>query len=189
MQKSSDYNSWRLKKLSDPERAARYLKAALEESTEAFFYAFKNVIQAHEVATLAKKAGVARESLYRSFSPGANPTWGTLRSVLEALDLKFSGIEPRIATSAVMPVPEAPKASVRNSRKRKRGSSGNRQQLVLSFELQKQNVPAAAASSTVQRNTGSMTASADVEASTASLSPAFLAYVQQSQSTVLSLGH
>jgi len=35
-QKTRSYSSWRADKLSDPERAARYLNAALNESKEAF---------------------------------------------------------------------------------------------------------------------------------------------------------
>ena len=99
-QKTRSYSSWRADKLSDPERAARYLNAALNESKEAFFHALTNVIQAHQVSTIAKKAGVTRESLYRSFSATGNPKLDTLESVLSALDLKIAGIETRSAKTA-----------------------------------------------------------------------------------------
>jgi probable addiction module antidote protein len=132
--KTSSYNSWRLEKLSDPGRAARYLTAALGDSTEAFLHACKNVLQAHQVSAVAKKAGVTRETLYRSFSATGNPTLETLESVLRAVDLKISGVEPRTKASPVILSSESVKAkSVRRPR-RHRGSRGRfLRQLCLPF--------------------------------------------------------
>jgi probable addiction module antidote protein len=84
------YAAWRVEKLSDPKRAARYLNAAKRDSKEAFLHAVKNVIQANQVARVAREAGVSREGVYRSFSAEGNPTFDTLSSVLEALNI---GIE------------------------------------------------------------------------------------------------
>ncbi len=84
------YGQWRLERLADPARAARYLNAAKKESKEAFLHALKNVIQAREVAKVAREAGVSRESVYRSFSADGNPTYDTLSAVLEAVDIDFS---------------------------------------------------------------------------------------------------
>jgi probable addiction module antidote protein len=84
------YSQWRLEKLSDPERAARYLNAAKRDSKEAFLHAVKNVVQANQVARVAREAGVSRESVYRSFSADGNPTFDTLSAILEALNI---GIE------------------------------------------------------------------------------------------------
>ncbi len=84
------YSEWRLEKLSDPKKAARYLNAAKKDSKEAFLHALKNVIQANQVARVAREAGVSRESVYRSFSADGNPTFDTLSSVLEAVDIEFS---------------------------------------------------------------------------------------------------
>jgi probable addiction module antidote protein len=100
-QKTRSYSAWRTEQLSDPERAARYLDAAFKESKEAFFHALTNVIQAHQVSAIAKKAGVTRESLYRSFSATGHPKHETLESVLSALDLQFSGIETRSVKTAM----------------------------------------------------------------------------------------
>lgn len=120
---SRDYNSWRLEKLSDPKRAATYLKAALESSTEDFFYALKNVIQAHQVSEVAKKAGVKRESLYRV----GNPTWDTLKAVMQAVGVKFSDIEPIDARDLAPPR----SAGTRKRRGRRKTSGTNYQQLAL----------------------------------------------------------
>ena len=56
-----------------------------------------NVIQARQVAKIAKKAGVTRENLYRSFSAAGNPTFETLHSVLEALGLQL-GVQAQART-------------------------------------------------------------------------------------------
>lgn len=96
--RTGDFNSWRLEKLADPVKAANYLNAALEDSPDVFLDAIKDVIQARKVSTVAKQAGLTRESLYRSFSANGNPTLETLRSVLKALDLKISGVVPLSAS-------------------------------------------------------------------------------------------
>jgi probable addiction module antidote protein len=89
LKRTKGYSEWRLEKLSDPERAARYLNAAKKDSKEAFLHALKNVIQAREVTKVAKEAGVSRESVYRSFSAEGNPTYDTFSSILEALDIDY----------------------------------------------------------------------------------------------------
>jgi probable addiction module antidote protein len=89
MAKTKTYGQWRLEKLADPARAARYLNAAKKDSKEAFLHALKNVIQAREVAKVAREAGVSRESVYRSFSAEGNPTYDTLSAILEAVDIDF----------------------------------------------------------------------------------------------------
>ncbi len=85
--RTRSYSEWRLEKLSDPARAARYMNAAKKDSKEAFLHALKNVIQANQVARVAREAGVSRESVYRSFSAEGNPTYDTLSSILEAVDI------------------------------------------------------------------------------------------------------
>jgi probable addiction module antidote protein len=95
------YAEWRIEKLADPERAARYLNAAKRDSKEAFLHALKNVIQANQVARVAREAGVSRESVYRSFSTDGNPTFDTLSSVLEALNIDISFVAVGSSSSAV----------------------------------------------------------------------------------------
>jgi probable addiction module antidote protein len=83
------YRSRLLEKLTIPSEAAAYVNAALEDSTEMFLEAMKDVAQAHQMATVAKKSGVARENLYRAFSVDGNPTLETLQAVLPTLGLRF----------------------------------------------------------------------------------------------------
>ena len=90
--KTRPYRQALLEALQDPEEAANYLNVALEDSPEMFRKACLNVIQARQVAKVAKKAGVTRENLYRSFSATGNPTLETLHSVLQAVGLSL-GVE------------------------------------------------------------------------------------------------
>lgn len=88
--KTRPYRQALLEALQDPEEAANYLNVALEDSPEMFRKACLNVVQARQVATVAKKAGVTRENLYRSFSATGNPTLETLHSVLQAVGLDLA---------------------------------------------------------------------------------------------------
>jgi probable addiction module antidote protein len=83
------YAQWRQGKLTEPARAVRYLRAAYRDSNEAFLHAVKNVIQANQVTKIAREVGMARESIYRSFSEDGNPAYLTLKAVLDAIGLEF----------------------------------------------------------------------------------------------------
>jgi probable addiction module antidote protein len=87
--RTGDYHTWLLGKLSDRVHAANFLNAALQDSSELFLACVKDVIEAGTVSEVAQKAGVTRESIYRSFSATGNPTFETLTSVLAALGLKL----------------------------------------------------------------------------------------------------
>ena len=88
--KTSSYRQSLLTSLRDPVEASAYLNAALEDSPEAFLKALKNVAQARTMASVAREAGIQRETLYRAFSEQGNPTFETLSSVLAALGMKLS---------------------------------------------------------------------------------------------------
>jgi probable addiction module antidote protein len=87
--KTSSYREALLGSLSDPIEAASYLNAAISDSPEMFRKALRNVAQARQMAKVARKAGVTRESLYRATSDIGNPTLETLGSVLDALGIKI----------------------------------------------------------------------------------------------------
>jgi probable addiction module antidote protein len=46
------------------------------------------------LGAVAAKAGISRESLYRSLSPKGNPTLKTLIAVLSTLDLRLTVVRP-----------------------------------------------------------------------------------------------
>jgi probable addiction module antidote protein len=77
--------------LRDPHDAAAYLEAALvEEDEEGFLLALRTVAEVHGIAKLARKAGVGRESLYKTLSEDGNPKLRTLMALLHNLGLRLS---------------------------------------------------------------------------------------------------
>ena len=76
----------------DPEFAAEYLKATLEDADEpcVLLIALRHVAQARGIANIAKAAGVQRESLYRALSTNGNPRLSTLFAVAKAVGLKLT---------------------------------------------------------------------------------------------------
>jgi probable addiction module antidote protein len=77
---------------NDPDFAAEYLKAALEEEDEprVLLIALRHLAQARGIAKVAKAAGVERESLYRALSVHGNPRPSTLVAVTKAIGLRLT---------------------------------------------------------------------------------------------------
>ncbi|MDQ4429943.1 putative addiction module antidote protein [Yokenella regensburgei] len=82
----------------DPAFARAYLHQAFlemdeEGGLEGFLLALRHIVEARGgMAVVAQKAGVSRESLYRTLSPRGNPTLKTLRSVVHATGFQFSAL-------------------------------------------------------------------------------------------------
>lgn len=76
----------------DPEFAAEYLKAALEDEDEPqiLLIALRQIAQARGIAKVAKSAGIERESLYRALSERGNPRLSTLFAVTRAVGLRLT---------------------------------------------------------------------------------------------------
>jgi probable addiction module antidote protein len=72
----------------DPDFAAEYLKAALEDEDE--LIALRHLAQAQGIAKVAKAAGIERESLYRALSIHGNPRLSTLVAVTKAIGLRLT---------------------------------------------------------------------------------------------------
>jgi len=79
----------------DPEFAAEYLKAALEDEDEprVLLIALRQLARSRGIANVAKAAGIERESLYRALSARGNPRLSTLIAVTRAIGLKLT-VEP-----------------------------------------------------------------------------------------------
>lgn len=79
----------------DPEFAAEYLRAALEDTDEprVLLLTLRHLAQAEGIAKIAKAAGVQRESLYRALSADGNPRLSTLVAVTKAIGLRLT-VEP-----------------------------------------------------------------------------------------------
>ncbi len=76
----------------DPELAAEYLKAALEDADHpgVLLIALRHIAEARGgLAKVAKAAGIERESLYRALSPRGNPRLSTLVAVTKAMGLRL----------------------------------------------------------------------------------------------------
>lgn len=76
----------------EPEFAAEYVKAALEDAEEplVLLLALRHLAQARGIAKAAKAAGIERESLYRALSRRGNPRLSTLVAVTKAIGLKLT---------------------------------------------------------------------------------------------------
>jgi len=77
--------------LKDPEEAAEYLTAALEEgSPDVFLLALRDVAEAHGMKRLAEGAELNRESMYRMLSDKGNPQLASLTAILHELGLRLA---------------------------------------------------------------------------------------------------
>lgn len=97
----ASYHEWEVEELrKDREFAVEYLKAALEsldnpDERGASLIMLRALAEAYGgLGAVAAKAGISRESLYRSLSPKGNPTLKTLVAVLNTLGLRLS-VVPR----------------------------------------------------------------------------------------------
>ena len=69
---------------------AEYLAAALENpDQDAFLLAVRDVAKARGIADVAARAGLGRESLYKTLKSGARPRFDTVRRLLAALGVKL----------------------------------------------------------------------------------------------------
>ena len=80
---------------ADPAFADEYLTTALDEvnqpgGREALLAALRHIAEAQGMSTVADRAGIPRESLYRALSAKGNPTIKTLLAVINAAGLKLS---------------------------------------------------------------------------------------------------
>ena len=98
---SVGYEPWLLAQLRDPDEAAAYLEAAIEQGDQAaLMLALRQVAQAQGgIARIARKAKLTREATYRMLSQSGNPELRSLTAVLEAAGLRLAvrPIEKRAA--------------------------------------------------------------------------------------------
>ena len=67
-----------------------YLNAALEDGDlHLIVAALGDIARARRMTSVAREAGLARESLYRALSDNGNPEFGTVLKVLRALGLRL----------------------------------------------------------------------------------------------------
>ncbi len=76
--------------LRDDADIAAYLDAVLAENDPALLaHALGVAARAKGMGDIAKRAGVGRESLYKSLSRDGNPSFATVQKVLQALGVRL----------------------------------------------------------------------------------------------------
>jgi probable addiction module antidote protein len=90
------HDDWLREQLKDAEFAAEFLNAASEDDDpRSYLTALRKVVDARGgMASVAEKAQLSRETLYRTLSQRGNPTIKTLNSVLKAAGLKLGVYAP-----------------------------------------------------------------------------------------------
>lgn len=95
MRKHKDYKAHLIEKLKDPEYAAAYLNACLNESFEngdmgIFQLAVRDVVEAHGgMGVISTKMKVSRESFYKSLSQKGKARFSTLINAIKACGLSL----------------------------------------------------------------------------------------------------
>lgn len=83
--------------LDSHEAINAYMEEAMETNDPAFIAkALGTIARARGMSRIAKKAGLSRESLYKTLSSEGNPEFGTVIRVMHALGLRFSITEARV---------------------------------------------------------------------------------------------
>lgn len=75
--------------LKTSEDQVAYIQAAVDEDDPSFI-AIGDVAKARGVSQFAEETGLSRETIYKSFRPGGNPTIETVNKALKALGLKLA---------------------------------------------------------------------------------------------------
>ncbi len=92
MAKSIDYHDYLIKSLKEPQEAAGYLNAALDDGDiDGFLEALRNVVEAHGgMSELSKRSSKGRNSLYKTISSTGNPYLRNTNEILQSLGFHLS---------------------------------------------------------------------------------------------------
>jgi probable addiction module antidote protein len=90
--RTESYRESLLESLRNPDEAAEYLNACLEdEDARVFLLALRDVAEAHGgIRSLSRTAHLNRESLYRMLSKSGNPSLNSLAAVLKACGMRLA---------------------------------------------------------------------------------------------------
>lgn len=82
--------------LKTPKQRIGYLEAALEDGNPGTIaLVIGDIVRAMGVAKIVKETGISRETIYKSFKAGGNPTLSTTLKVVKALNISLA---PKIAS-------------------------------------------------------------------------------------------
>ena len=77
--------------LTNPDEAAAYLNAALEENDqEIFLLALRDIAEARSFSQIAQDTLLNRENLYRMLSSTGNPQLSSLNALLRSVGLRLA---------------------------------------------------------------------------------------------------
>jgi probable addiction module antidote protein len=86
-----DYRIGLLEDLANPEEAAAYLNAALEDGDQqVFLLALRDVAEARGITRVAKETRLNRENMYRILSSTGNPQLSSLNALLHGVGLRLA---------------------------------------------------------------------------------------------------
>jgi len=75
----------------DPEYAAEYLNAVLEDGTqEELMLALRRIAAAHGMKVVAETAQLNPKTLYRTLSPSGNPELKSFQAILGAMGMRLA---------------------------------------------------------------------------------------------------
>jgi len=75
--------------LRNDEEIAAFLEAALDEGYDFFLSALDDAARAKGINSMAKKMGVNRQSLYKSFGKNKKPNFRTVFKAIDGLGLRI----------------------------------------------------------------------------------------------------
>jgi probable addiction module antidote protein len=88
---TTKYEDGLMEDLADPEEAAAYLNAALEDGDqEVFMLALRHVAEARGITRVAKETRLNRENMYRILSTKGNPQLTSLNALLRGVGLRLA---------------------------------------------------------------------------------------------------
>ena len=88
---TENYEDGLKESLLNPEEAAAYLSAALEENDqEVFLLALRDITEARGFTKMAQNTLLNRENLYRMLSSKGNPQLSSLTTLLDSVGLRLS---------------------------------------------------------------------------------------------------
>ena len=77
--------------LNSEERISAYLEEAFESADpHVIAAAIGDVARSRNLSTLAKNAGLTRETIYQAFSSDGNPTLSTITAMMKSLGFRLS---------------------------------------------------------------------------------------------------
>ena len=88
--------------LDSEEAIAMYLEEVMETDPDMLASALGDVARARGMSDLARQTGLARESLYQALSETGNPTYSTLRKVLDAFGVQFRIVPSNRSTATTV---------------------------------------------------------------------------------------